>query len=100
MGYIKKDKKTKRECAIEALEILKKEGIDITKIAPKRSFKGVKRYIYLREVRDERIDEIIERHGLDPNLNLGSQIYIMRTKFQNFDIFEQTRIEDLRYKEK
>lgn len=95
MGYIKKNNKTNREYAIEALEILKKEGIDVTKIAPRRSFNGEKRYILLKEVRDERINEIIEKHNLDPNLNLGSQILIMRTKIQNFKIDEQNRILNL-----
>ena len=95
MGYIKKNNKTKRMYAIEALEILKKEGVDITKIAPKRSFNGVKRYILLKEVRCDRIDEIIKEHNLDPNLNLGSQIYIMRTKMETFDLTEQMVIQKL-----
>ena len=95
MGYIKKSDKTKREYAIEALEILKQEGVDITKIAPRRSFKGVKRYILLKEVRCDRIDEIIKKYDLDPNLPLGSQIYIMRTKIDSMSFADQIRIMNL-----
>ena len=86
------DKKTKRELTIEALEILKKEGIDVTKIAPKKSFNGEKKYITLKDVRDDRIDEIIEQYGLDPDLKIGSQIYIMRTLIHKFDEIERARI--------
>ena len=95
MGYIKKEGKTKREYAIEALEILKREGFDITKIAPRRSFKGIKRYIVLKEVRFDRINEIIKKYDLDPNLPLGSQIYIMRTKIDSMSFIDQIRIMNL-----
>ena len=100
MSYIKKDKKTKREYAIEALEILKKEGIDVSNIAPKRRFNGVKRYIFLREVRDDRINEIIKKYNLNPNLNLGSQIYIMRTKIEKFNFYDRDRVLALGIKKK
>lgn len=100
MGYIRKNRKTNREYAIEALEILKKEGIDVNNIAPKRSFNGVKRYIFLKEVRDDRINEIIERYGLNPNLNLGSQIYIMRTKYEILKDDEKDRVLNLGIKKR
>lgn len=96
MKYRRKlDKKTNRELTIEALEILKKEGIDVTKIAPKRRVNGEKNYILLKDVRDENIDKIIKKYDLDPNLKIGSQIYILRTKTHILNYDEKERIEKL-----
>ena len=92
MRYQRKSKKNNRELALEALEILEKEGIEVSEIAPRRKFNGERRFILLKEVRDERIGEIIEKYNLDPNLSLGMQIDTMRKKVERFDEVERNRI--------
>ena len=92
MRYQRKSKKNNRELALEALEILEKEGIEVSEIAPRRKFNGERRFILLKEVRDERIGAIIEKYNLDPNLSLGMQIDTMRKKVERFDEVERNRI--------
>lgn len=88
------NKKTNRELTIEALEILQAEGIDVSQIAPMRKVNGERIAIKLKDVRDERIGEILDKYKdtLDPNLQIGNQIKIMRQHIDSFDEVEQKRI--------
>ena len=88
------NKKTNRELTIEALEILQSEGIDVSQIAPMRKVNGEKIAIKLKDVRDDRIGEILDKYKdiLDPNLLIGNQIKIMRQHIDSFDEVEQKRI--------
>ena len=88
------DKKTNRELTIEALEILQAEGIDVGQIAPMRKVNGKRIAIKLKDVKDDRIAEILDKYKdiLDPNLQIGIQIKIMRSNMDSFDEVEQKRI--------
>lgn len=92
MKYKRVSRKTDRELVLEALELLQKEGIDVSEIAPRRKFNGERRHILLKEIRDERIGELIEKYNLDPNLKVGIQIDYMRKKSETFDEVERNRI--------
>ena len=87
-----KNKPYKWEIALEILEILEKEGIDVSAISPRRTFKGEKRCILLKEVRDERIDDLIKKYNFDPNFNLGAQIRDLRKKLETYPEVDQKRI--------
>lgn len=88
------NRKTNRELTIEALEILQAEGIDVSQIAPMRRVNGERIAIKLKDVRDDRIGEILDKYKdmLDPNLQIGNQIKIMRQHIDSFDEVEQKRI--------
>ena len=88
------NRKTNRELTIEALEILQAEGIDVSQIAPMRRVNGERIAIKLKDVRDDRIGEILDKYKdmLDPNLQIGNQIKIMRQHIDSFDGVEQKRI--------
>ena len=93
MKYTRKgNKKTQRETVLETLELLEKEGIDVSKIATRKKFNGERRYILLKEIRDDRISDLIEKYNLDPNMRVGEQIKIMRQKSDCFTEVEQKRI--------
>lgn len=87
-----KNKPYKWEIALEILEILEKEGIDVSAIAPQRKFKGERRFILLKEVRDERISDLIKKYNFDPNFNIGAQIKDLRKKLESYPEVDQKRI--------
>ena len=93
MKYTRKgNKKTERETVLETLELLEKEGIDVSEIATRRKFNGERRFILLKEIRDDRISDLIVKYNLDPNMRVGQQIQIMRQKSDSFTEVDQKRI--------
>lgn len=89
------DKKLLKEQAVEILEILKKEGIDVTKITTTKKDNGVKRTRYLCEIPDDRIDYIIKKHNFDPEFKIGRHVKDMRTHPETYDYSYRKRIKSL-----
>ena len=84
-----------REEVLKVLEILSSEGIDVSRIVPRKIIDDNRRCIYLSEVEDNRIDEIIKKYNLNPNLRIGGQIHTMRNHPELFDESQRERINKL-----
>lgn len=98
-GLIKE--KTVLEEALEVIEILSQEGIDVISIKNFVTNEEKKRSTYLYEVEDDRIESIIKEYGLDRNYPIGAKISALkrtyRGKSSSYNITEEAkkRIESL-----
>jgi len=71
LGFIKEQRSSTEE-TLDILEQLKEEGVDVTKIQMKSTREtGKERSTYLYEIQYEKIEEIIEKLGLDRNYPIG-----------------------------
>ena len=65
---------------LDILEVLKKEGVDVSKIQKTKTQDGEQRTTYLYEVELDNIEEIIKKLNLDRNYAIGIQInYMVQT---------------------
>lgn len=84
-----------RDEALRILELLDKEGADVSSLSPKRKINGKKVFRILKELRVNNIDEIIEKYNLDPEFRIGYRINEMRHHPENYDGASKKRIEAL-----
>ena len=73
LGLIKEEKSAIEE-TLDILERLKEEGIDVTNIQTRIQVNNERRHIYLYELDDENIEEVIERLGLDRKYPMGMRL--------------------------
>lgn len=83
LGFKKEETKTRAISeTLEILEILQKEGVDISKIQQTQTKNGKTRGTMLYEVEDEKIEQIIERYDLDRELPIGDKLYYMMKAYK------------------
>ena len=81
---------------IRVLEILKSEGIELSKIKQTRFDNNKTHYIKLKELKQEGIDisEIINRNNLDGEFELGTNIYKLKRIYKGTTSATKERITD------
>ena len=84
LGF-KKELKSAIQETLEILEILKNEGIDVTKIQ-QRIIDGKKsRSTYLYEIKDDNIENIIKKYNLDKNYPIGHSIFYLLGSYRGYE---------------
>lgn len=94
------NKRTQLDIALDIMEILAQEGINVNDDLSLHTQKDVKtqtrkRFRLLKDMRIENIDEIIAKHDLDPNFKLGYYLSKMRSPSEYKTEVQQARIEKL-----
>lgn len=94
------NKRTQLDIALDIMEILAQEGINVNDELSIQTQKDVKtqsrkRNRLLKDMRIENIDEIIAKHNLDPNFPLGHYLSIMRSPTKYKTEVQQARLEKL-----